>query len=167
MKNNNAISRIGVFLSVILVSVIAAGAYVKNNVSDDTDVLRDRIYGPHLVLSPLEYDFGAVRQSGGVVSTVFELYNDGSEQVIITGTPASCSCTSAEVDKDTLVPGERGTLIVRFDPNYHYEDEGRFFRTVVVKSNVSGDTPEAKIWVKVDYDLGKDKLKFPGGDTAR
>lgn len=150
-------------LAVILVSVIAVGAYVKKTVSGDADVQRDRIYGPHLALSPLEYDFGTVRQSGGVVSTVFDLYNDGSEQVTITGTLASCSCTSASVDKASLAPGERGKLTVWFDPNYHYEDEGRFFRTVVIKSNVSGDTPEAKIWVHVDYDLGKDKLKFNKG----
>lgn len=166
MKNNNARSKIGVLLAVILVIVIAVGAYVKKNVSDDTDVWRGQVSGPHLVLSPLEYDFGTVRQSDGVVSAVFGLYNDGGEQVTITGTPASCSCTSAEVDKKTLAPGERGKLTVQFDPNYHYEDEGRFFRTVAVKSNVSGDAPEAKIWVQVDYDLGKDKLKFPGAEVA-
>lgn len=166
MKNNNARYKIGVLLAVMLVSVIAVGVYVKKNVSDDRDVRRDQIYGPHLVLSPYEYDFGIVRQGGGVVSTVFEIYNDGSEDVVITGTPASCSCTVASVDKDTLAPGERGMLTVRFDPNYHYEDEGRFFRTVAVKSNVSSDTPEAKIWAQVDYDLGKDKLKFPGTEVA-
>lgn len=120
----------------------------------------ERVRGPYLVVSPAEYDFGIVKQSGGIVSAVFDLYNDGSEDVVITSTPASCSCTSASVDKKTLAPGERGNLTVQFDPNYHYEDEGRFFRTVTIKSNSVGIAPEARIWVEVLYDWGKEKLKF-------
>lgn len=129
--------------------------------------------GSHLVISPKEYDFGKIRQSGGVVSTSFQVFNNGAEDVIIEGVATSCSCTAAEIDpegnlalnelgKKTIKPGEIAELKVMFDPNYHYESDGRFFRTATIKSNAQGEDPEVKIWVEVEYDLGKDKLKFKG-----
>lgn len=147
----------------IVAGIITGYAYVEKNtesIESGAIVKVGQVQGPYLVVAPAEYDFGTVKQSGGIVSTAFDLYNGGDENVVIASTPASCSCTSASVDKMTLAPGEHGRLIVRFDPNYHYEDEGKFFRTVTIKSNASGPAPEAKIWVEVLYDLGKDKLKF-------
>ncbi len=121
-----------------------------------------RVHGPHLTLTPEEYDFGKIRQSGGVVSKTFNVLNNGSEDVTINEVLTSCSCTTAEIDKKLLRPGEQGTLTVVFDPNYHYEDDGRFFRTATIKSNIHGKAPEVKVFVEVDYDLGKDALKFKG-----
>lgn len=120
------------------------------------------VHGPHLTLDPEEYDFGKIRQSGGVVSKTFNVLNNGSEDVAITEVLTSCSCTTTQIDKKLFRPGDKGTLTVVFDPNYHYEDDGRFFRTATIKSNVHGKAPEAKIFVEVDYDLGKDALKFKG-----
>lgn len=131
------------------------------------------IRGPRLAVSPKEYDFGKIRQSGGAVSASFRVFNNGAEDVIIEGVATSCSCTTAEIDsegklalnesgKKTIKPGETAELKVIFDPNYHYESDGRFFRTATIKSNAQGEDPEVKIWVEVEYDLGKDKLKFKG-----
>jgi len=119
------------------------------------------IRSSRLIISPKEYDFGKIKQSGGVVSTSFRVFNNGSEDVIIEGGPTSCSCTSAEISKKAIKFGETAELKVMFDPNYHYESDGRFFRTTTIKSNAQGEDPEVKIWVEVEYDLGKDKLKFP------
>lgn len=152
-------------VAVLIIGVIVGNSYIKKSAPPipvfDATIQVNRISSPRLAVTPHEFDFGKIRQSGGVVSTIFELYNSGREEVIITDAIASCSCTSAEVSKKTLVPGERGILTVRFDPNYHYESEEKFFRTVIVKSNMQGEAPEVKIWVQVDYDLGKDALKFP------
>ena len=115
---------------------------------------------PRLAVLPLEYDLGKVKQSGGVVSRTFAARNEGGKDVAVSEVLTSCSCTTAEIDKKVIKPGETAGLTVIFDPNYHFEDEGRFFRTATIKYN--SDTPaEAKIYVEVDYDLGKDKLKFP------
>jgi len=130
------------------------------------------IRSSRLIISPKEYDFGKIKQSGGVVSTSFRVFNNGAEDVIIEGVATSCSCTTAEIDpegklalnesgKKTIKPSETAELKVMFDPNYHYESDGRFFRTTTIKSNAQGEDPEVKIWVEVEYDLGKDKLKFP------
>lgn len=123
--------------------------------------LVERVHGPHLLLSPREYDLGVVKQSGGLVSRTFDVFNNGSENVEISDVLTSCSCTSATINPKLIEPGAHGTLIVAFDPNYHFEDDGRFFRTATIKSNIHGEAPEARIFAEVDYDLGKDKLKFP------
>ena len=115
---------------------------------------------PRLAVLPLEYDLGKVKQSGGVVSRTFAARNEGGKDVAVSEVLTSCSCTTAEIDKKVIKPGETADLKVIFDPNYHFEDEGRFFRTATVKYN-RGSLAEAKIYVEVDYDLGKDKLKFP------
>lgn len=165
MKNYITVNK-GIFLvAVLIVGGIVGNSYIKKSAPPtpvpSTTVQASRISGPRLAVMPHEFDFGRIRQSGGTVSTTFEILNDGDEDVVITDVIASCSCTNAEMDKKTLAPGERGILTVRFDPNYHYESEEKFFRTVIVKSNVQDEAPEVKIWVQVDYDLGKDKLKFP------
>src|SRR3989338_9939026 len=115
---------------------------------------------PRLAVSPLEYDLGKVKQSGGAVPHIFAVRNDGGKDSLIGEVLTSCSCTTAEIGKKIIKPGETADLKVIFDPNYHFEDEGRFFRTATIKYN--GDSiAEAKIYVEVDYDLGKNKLKFP------
>ncbi len=145
-------------VSVVVIALLAAGLWFAVS----TRALPSaRIPGAHISVVPLEHDFGIIRQSGGSVSAAFTVQNTGTEDIVISGTPASCSCTSAVVDRRTLKAGESAVLTVTFDPNYHFEDSGRFFRTVAVQSNAEGAAPEAKIWVEVTYDLGKDKLKFP------
>ena len=145
--------------------------YAPRNQDGPTDikegnlVVSELVHGPHLTLDPEEYNFGKIRQSGGVVSKTFNVFNNGSEDVVIDEVLTSCSCTTAKIDKKLLRPGERGALTVIFDPNYHFEDDGRFFRTVTIKSNIHGKAPEVKIFVEVDYDLGKNKLKFPAGKS--
>lgn len=122
--------------------------------------------GPYLVVSPKEYDFGKVLQSQNPVSVYFDVLNKGSRTAIISGTPTSCGCTSAEISQKEIKPGETAKLKVVFDPNFHEEPEGKFFRSVSIKYNAStgeeitAKIPEVKVWMEVVYDLGKDKLKF-------
>jgi hypothetical protein len=81
------------------------------------------------------YDFGEVSRAGGVVSTTFEIENHGRETLIIGEISTSCGCTSAEVAKKELGFNEETDLTVYFDPNFHDEPEGRFTRSVFVKTN--------------------------------
>jgi hypothetical protein len=104
---------------------------------------------------------GIVKQSDGPVSRTFDVFNNGSENVSISDVLTSCSCTSATINTKLIKPGAHGILMMTFDPNFHFEDDGRFFRTATIKSNIHGEAPEAKLYIEVNYDLGKDKLKFP------
>lgn len=163
MTKKNILLVIGAVALLVLLSItIQKNQRVPVETAGVNETASVSVHGPHLTLDPEEYDFGKIRQSGGTVSKTFNVFNNGSEDVTINEVLTSCSCTTAEIDKKLLRPGEQGTLTVVFDPNYHYEDDGRFFRTATIKSNVHGKAPEVKIFVEVDYDLGKDALKFKG-----
>ena len=155
MQNDNVKFKIGRFVIIGVMAVIMAIGVIY--------AWRVGVFEPRpasLVVLSAEYDFGKIKQSGGVVSSTFAVRNDGGRDAQVSEVLTSCSCTTAEIGKKIIKPGETADLKVIFDPNYHFEDEGQFFRTATIKYN--GDSiAEAKIYVEVDYDLGKDKLKFP------
>jgi nitrite reductase (NO-forming) len=104
-----------------------------------------------------EHDFGVIKQSGGVVSYDFPFTYKGDQPVSITSTPASCACTTADVSKKDLRPGDESVLTVRFNPNLHAEPEGRFFKTVTLITDPEfNNLPEIKVWAEIDLDLGEE-----------
>lgn len=107
-----------------------------------------------------DFDFGMVKQSGGIVLHDFEFVYLGEEAITITSTPTSCACTSAKLSKNTFSSGEKGILTVSFDPNLHEEPEDKFYKTVSLITDPKLETqPEIKIWADVDLDLGPDAYK--------
>ena len=141
-----------VIVGVVIITVVSAIYAWRSGVFEPKPA--------RLVVSPLEYDLGKVKQSGGAVPHIFAVRNEGGQDAQVGEVLTSCSCTTAEINKKVIKPEETADFKVIFDPNYHFEDEGRFFRTATIKYN-SDFLAEAKIYVEVDYDLGKDKLKFP------
>jgi hypothetical protein len=88
-------------------------------------------------LDAVEYDFGDV-PNDKPVSQVFEVRNVGRGKLEIGGVSTSCGCTTAEVDKHHLAPGETAELWVTYDPQAHGGATGEFMRMVYVRS----DDPE-------------------------
>ncbi|MBI5147708.1 MAG: DUF1573 domain-containing protein [Parcubacteria group bacterium] len=126
------------------------------------NVVRE-ITGPYLLMERTDYDFGVVKQSGPLQKAEFKVRNIGNEKALVKEMPSSCNCTSGTIDKKEIAPGEEATLTVTFDPNYHEEPEGLFSQRVKIVSNAkNAEAPAAKIWLTMDYDLGKDKLKLSG-----
>ncbi len=126
------------------------------------NVVRE-IKGPHLLMERADYDLGVVKQSGPLQKAEFKVKNAGDETLVVKELPSSCACTSGDIDKKEIAPGEEATLTVTFDPNYHEEPDGLFNQRVKIVSNAkNAEPPTAKIWMTMDYDLGKDKLKFSG-----
>jgi hypothetical protein len=122
---------------------------------------------PRIVFREKEYDFGRVKQSGGIVRHDFPFTYEGNAPLRITGTPTSCACTGASADRTTVNPGESGVLTVAFNPNLHAEPPGRFFKTALLLTEPPlRETPEVTIFVEVDLDLGPGafELKDEHGD---
>ncbi|MFH1978070.1 MAG: DUF1573 domain-containing protein [Candidatus Aenigmatarchaeota archaeon] len=96
------------------------------------------------------HDFGEVPQFGGTVSTEFVVKNTGSEDLIVDYISTSCGCTTAEMEKKNLNPGEETLLKVVFDPDFHEEPIDRFSRTVFVGSNDPLNPEiEMRVWVDI------------------
>jgi len=104
---------------------------------------------------------GIVKQSGPVVKFEKQFIFEGDVPVEVTGTPTSCACVSAHISKTTLNPGEKGTLTIEFDPNYHKEPEGRFFKDVIILTEpAQAEEVNIRLWAEVDLDLGPEAYKF-------
>jgi hypothetical protein len=108
-----------------------------------------------------EFDFGIIKQSSGIVSHKFEFEYTGDQRITVTGVPTSCACTSATTDSKVLEKGDKGVVIVEFDPNLHEEPEGKFFKTInVLTEPQQEEDVELKIWAEMDLDLGPDAYKL-------
>ena len=98
-------------------------------------------------LSETEFDFGEIPNTGPVSQT-FQVRNMGQGPLTITGVSTSCGCTTAQVDRDRLGPGETANLTVTYDPQAHDGQTGRFMRVVYIRSD-DPETPEASLTIRV------------------
>lgn len=90
---------------------------------------------PNIAASPTFYDFGDVAQSGGPVSTTFEIQNTGNEILELYRLSTSCGCTTAEMDMSPLAPGETRVMQVTFDPLVHPNQLGSITRIVYLQTS--------------------------------
>lgn len=129
-----------------------------------SDVVQTRAELPEketFTFQELEYDYGIVKQSAGIVTKDFEFTYNGDESIEITALPASCACTTASIDKSKLNKGDSAIITVAFDANLHEEPEGKFFKTIAILTEPKiEDTPELKIWAEMDLDLGPEAYKL-------
>jgi len=62
-------------------------------------------------------DFGTVKADGGAVTMTFPFTNTGDEPVgIVTVTNGGCGCTKPQFPKKPVRPGEKGTIVITFNP---------------------------------------------------
>lgn len=140
---------IGVILSLVLV----IGVVIAINLSKTTVV--EIASDTEMEFSISEYDFGIIKQSGGLVSYEFPFVYSGDIERTVLGVVGSCGCTTGSIDKEVLKQGDSGVITVTFDPNLHEEPEGRFYKTVSLVTDPPFETePEVKIWTEIDLDLG-------------
>lgn len=60
------------------------------------------------------HNFGTIKQ-GEVVNYTFKFTNNGTEDIQIQSTSASCGCTVPQHTKEAIPPGGKGEIVVRFD----------------------------------------------------
>lgn len=98
-----------------------------------------------------KFDFGTIRETDGSVSHVFEAENCGTKPVIILQVVTTCGCTVPEYSRKPILPGEKTTVKVVFDPSNRsgifnkelgvYSSERRKIATLTISGTV---TPREK-----------------------
>jgi nitrite reductase (NO-forming) len=149
------------FLIVIVIPVFLMGCDDSglNEISQVSDM--------GFVFDEMEYDFGVIKQSGGIVQHDFSFTYQGEEALTILSTPGSCACTVAEVDNNELVKGDRAVLSVYFNPNLHAEPLGRFSKTVSIFTEpLLSPLPEIMVWQEIDLDLGEEFFELSNPDMV-
>ena len=126
---------------------------------------------PQISAFPGSVDLGNVSVRGDVLETVFHVRNEGTRDLIITGLPTSCGCTTASLVVNgvegprfgmdmgdgknptdweaRLAPGETAILRVYYDPTVHPDLRGYVIREVYIKSNDPID-PVVKVRIKLN-----------------
>ena len=84
------------------------------------------------------HDFATIAEDGGEVSHVFDFISVSQKPVVILSVSGGCSCTSADYSRSPIRNGERGAIVVHFDPMN--QPEGKFFRKVIVATS-EGNIP--------------------------
>tara|TARA_B100000745_G_scaffold300564_1_gene255333 strand:- start:16676 stop:17512 length:837 start_codon:yes stop_codon:yes gene_type:complete len=130
-----------------------SGAYQGVVPSSETTTVQSPTASPKLVMKSDFYDFGVIPQYGGVVEQTFPITNDGTETLIIGEITTSCGCTSANISRSSLEPGEEAILTVSFDPDFHEEPPNVFKRTVFIPTN-DPTIPEKEVTIRVDIEEG-------------
>jgi hypothetical protein len=88
-----------------------------------------------IVFEKTVHDYGTIVQSGnGEIEFVF--VNKGTKPIVLNSVSASCGCTSPSWTKTPVLPGEKGSVKVK----YNTEILGAFTKTVNVASNASNSS---------------------------
>ena len=89
---------------------------------------------PFLKFESEELDMGIVEPDETSEGVIY-FTNEGSAPLILTDVFAQCGCTVASFRKDSVAPGEKGKISVRY--NSHGRSPGNFKKIVRVRSNAS------------------------------
>lgn len=100
---------------------------------------------PQVYFPETQHDFGTVAE-GKVVDYTFHLQNKGTSALTIKDVKTSCGCTAALLSKDTIEPGQEGTLKVELDTKNR---SGKLSRTITVQTN-DPDEPSKVLTVYAD-----------------
>lgn len=85
-------------------------------------------------------DYGTINK-GDEPLRIVTFKNTGKSPLVITNCQGSCGCTVPKCPKDPIMPGQEGTLEIRYDT----KRVGNFNKTVTIKSNASNDTVYLKV----------------------
>lgn len=99
-------------------------------------VVADNELKKEVTITPKTQALGTVIY-GDVVKTTFTLANNTNQPMKVTRVTTSCSCTTAKLGKKELVPGEKTTVHVSFNPAIHKDDTdlGELTRTIYIETD--------------------------------
>ncbi len=98
--------------------------------------------GPRISFNEMTHDYGTIAK-GADGNCEFQFTNTGNEPLILSNVRASCGCTTPSWSKEHIMPGQTGTIKVRYNTN----NVGGFNKSITVTSNAV-DTPRAVLKVK-------------------
>jgi hypothetical protein len=90
-------------------------------------------------------DLGTVTK-GEVVSAEYEFTNEGDQPLILTNYEVECSCTTADLPKQPIAPGQSGKITVKFDTKSAYDRQDR--KVVIVSNAKNSASVRIKCFVK-------------------
>jgi len=110
--------------------------------AQDVKATTENIDGPKIEFSEQEHNYGTL-QKGGDGNCEFVFTNNGNEPLILSNVKASCGCTVPTWTKEPIMPGQKGSIKVRYNTN----NIGAFTKTITVTSNAV-DSPRIVLKIR-------------------
>jgi hypothetical protein len=82
--------------------------------TSEADAQAEKKEGPVMTFETTMIDYGTIEQHADPLR-VFNFTNTGTEPLIIKNAKGSCGCTVPKWPKEPIMPGENGTIEVRYD----------------------------------------------------
>lgn len=140
--------RIAIFIILGIILGLAVYGYLKA-VSGPVNQTGDK---PEIKITPNSFDFGEIKY-GEVAKHTFQLKNSGKQTLEIKKVSTSCACTTAEVDKEKISPGEEVEVKVTYDTGKMSGShaKGKQERTIYIKSN-DPVNPQVEVMIYADVE---------------
>lgn len=93
-----------------------------------------KVKEPEITFEKTVYNYGHIYQGdNGVCEFVFK--NTGKANLVLTNVHSSCGCTVPEWPKETIAPGKKGVIKVKYDT----QRLGTIAKTITVESNATNN----------------------------
>ena len=103
---------------------------------------------------------------GAMQAASYAFRNDTSTPVTITQAVPSCDCTTIDLAKKTYAPGERGTLVARFDPTGRYGVVRRTLQITTDEPNLAPQVLQLTAILPEVLTFTPTELHWPAGTQA-
>lgn len=90
----------------------------------------EKVDGPVMTFESMEVDYGKIDQNADG-NRKFTFTNTGTEPLVIKNARGSCGCTVPTWPKEPIMPGETGSIDVKYDTNR----VGPFTKTITITTN--------------------------------
>lgn len=97
---------------------------------------------PVLKFEKSDIHVGQLSEDDAPTSYAFNFTNVSTQKITITKIVTSCGCTVAKADKNLLLPGAKGKIVLTFNP---YQKAGTLENHAFVYTNISEKSPTARI----------------------
>ncbi len=116
---------------ILLLALLINSAYIYSQATAKSISFEERVF-----------NFGRINENKGRVSHTFTFLNKGNVPVVIEKIATGCGCTTYSYTKAPIKPGQKGNIIVSFDPEYR---KGFFSKEITVFSN---NNNISRVWIK-------------------
>ena len=126
-------------LFILSIFALFSSAFVH---AQDVITEQDTTNGPKIQFVSLVHDYGTL-EKGADGKCEFTFTNTGNEPLILSNVRASCGCTTPSWTQKPVMPGQQGTIDVKYNTN----NVGGFTKTITVTSNAVNN-PRVQLKIK-------------------
>jgi hypothetical protein len=142
-----------VWAAMILASASLSTFACKRETPDTACTEAPNELKPAIVAEQPEFDFGKIKQ-GAAVEHVYKIKNNGTKDLVIEKTTASCGCVATVATTDPIPPGKEGEIKAVFRTE---EKRGMSLKRITVFSN-DPKTPRLALTLKGEVVLDVDAV---------